>query len=310
MKRTKKGLSQEVGLEMGSICGRYFLKLEHLHYGFWTPDLPVDIVNLHKAQENYTAFLMSHIPEGVETILDVGFGTGGVASKLVDRGYHVDGVSPSSFFAERGRELLGDRVNIFECRYEEVQTEKRYDLVLFSESFQYIHLETALEKTDQLLKDGGYMLICDIFGKDTANKGAQRGGHRLRKFSDIMTRFAFEPVEDMDITEQTAPTIDIMDSVLKEVGQPALRSGLRFLSGRYPLTFKFLTWKYRRQLAKMNDKYFNGKRTAAKFKEFKSYRLLLYRKVQPAAAGTGTEADFADYCSDPCTKVYEAPAVF
>ena len=298
MKKTKKGLSQEVGLEIGSICGRYFLKLEHLHYGFWTPDLPVDIVNLHKAQDNYTGFLISHIPQGVETILDVGFGTGGVARKLVDRGYHVDGVSPSHFFAERGRELLGDQVNIFECRYEDVLTEKRYDLVLFSESFQYIPVQTALEKTDQLLKNGGYMLICDIFAKDTPNKGAQRGGHRLSKFSDLMTRFAFEPVEDMDITEQTAPTIDIMGSALKEVGQPALHSGLRFLSDRYPLTFKFLTWKYRRQLEKMNDKYFNGKRTAAKFKEFKSYRLLLYRKAKASPVGAGAKADFPAYCSD------------
>lgn len=282
MKKTKKGLSQEVGLEIGSICGRYFLKLDDLHYGYWTGDLAVEVANLHKAQDNYTGFLISHIPEEVETILDVGFGTGGVARKLLDRGYQVGGVSPSIFFAQRGRELLGEGVDIFECRYEEVETDNRYDLVLFSESFQYIHLETALEKTYQLLKDDGYMLICDIFGKDTSDKGVQRGGHRLSKFCELVTRYAFEPVEDIDITEQTAPTIDIFGEALKKVGEPVLRSGLRFLSGRHPLAFKFLTWKYRKQLEKMSDKYFNGQRTGANFKQFKSYRLMLYRKASRA----------------------------
>ena len=188
MKKTEKYLSREVGLEIASICGRYFLKLEDLHYGYWTPDLAVDIVNLHKAQQNYTQFLISHLPAGVHTILDVGFGTGGVSRRLIERGYKVDGVSPSSFFADQGWQLLGDQVNIFECRYEDVETEKRYDVVLFSESFQYVHVVTALEKTCGLLNDGGYMLICDVFRKEMEGRRHQKGGHRLDKFRELMKR--------------------------------------------------------------------------------------------------------------------------
>jgi SAM-dependent methyltransferase len=137
MKKTEKGLSREVGLEIGSICGRYFLKLEDLHYGYWSNGLAVDITNLHIAQANYTKFLISHIPDGVKTILDVGFGTGGITKKLLELGYQVDCVSPSVFFVEQGRKLLGEDIKIFECQYEEVETEKRYDLILFAESFQY-----------------------------------------------------------------------------------------------------------------------------------------------------------------------------
>ncbi|MHC4062166.1 MAG: class I SAM-dependent DNA methyltransferase [Planctomycetota bacterium] len=280
MKKSKKDISREVGLEIGSVCGRYFLKLEHLHYGYWTDGLEVDISSLRSAQDNYTEFLISHIPDGVKTILDVGCGTGGITKKLLERGYEPDCVSPSSFFVEQGRRLLGDRIGIFECRYEEVETEKRYDLILFAESFQYVALEQALQKTSCFLNNGGYMLICDIFRKDLRGKSRQRGGHELSKFRDSVAKYDFEPVEEVDITQQTAPTIEIFEQALTTIGPPILRSVQRFLSGRYPIVSRLLCWKYRKQLEKMHKKYFEGGRGADEFKEFKSYRLLLYRKAE------------------------------
>jgi len=281
MKKAEKHVSREVGLEIGSICGRYFLKLEDLHYGYWTNGLEVDITNLHIAQANYSKFLISRIPDGVKTILDVGCGTGAITKRLLDLGYHVDCVSPSAFFAEQSRMLLGDKIDVFECRYEDVETAKRYDLILFAESFQYIDPQEALRKTFSFLNDAGYMLICDFFRKDVVGKSRQGGGHRLSHFYDLVAKYDFEPVEDLDITEETTPTIDILADALKNVGQPVLRSGLRLLSGRYPVLFKFLTWKYRKRLSKINKKYFEGARTGEDFKKFKSYRLLLYKKAPP-----------------------------
>ena len=43
----------------------------------------MNAANLPKAQENHSNFIISHIPEGIETILDVGCGTGGLASELI-----------------------------------------------------------------------------------------------------------------------------------------------------------------------------------------------------------------------------------
>jgi SAM-dependent methyltransferase len=278
VQRSGKNLSREVGLEIGSVCGKYFLKLEHLHYGYWTNGLDADISNLHIAQDNYAKFLIAHIPDGVGTILDVGCGTGGITKELLELGYEVDGVSPSSFFAEQVSTLLGNKTEIFECRYEEVETEKRYDVILFAESFQYMDLGQVLEKTSGLLNDGGYMLICDIFRKDVAGESRQRGGHRLTQFYDLVAEHGFEQVEDIDITHQTAPTIEIFEDALSVVGPPILRSLQRLLSGRYPILSRFLNWKYRKQLEKMHRKYLEGGRGAEEFKAFKSYRLLLYRK--------------------------------
>ena len=281
MEKARTSLSREAGLEIGSICGRYFLKLEHLHYGYWSDGLDVDITTLHLAQAAYTKFLISHIPDGVKTILDVGCGTGGITKKLLELEYQVDCVSPSSFFAEQARTLLGNQIDIFECRYEEVDTSKRYDLILFAESFQYINLAEAIEKTSGLLNDPGYMLICDVFAKDVAGKSRQRGGHKLSNFYDLVTSNDFELIKDLDITERTVPTIEIFEEALRVLGPPILRSAQRFLGGRYPLLTRFLNWKYRKQLKKVNEKYLQGGRGADEFRKFKSYRLLLCKRASP-----------------------------
>lgn len=281
----KAKTSRNFGLEIAAICGKHFLKLEHLHYGYWANGLEIDIANLHIAQKNYSKFLFSHIREGVKTILDVGCGTGQTAKELTGMGYSVDCVSPSPFLTEQARSLLGETSRMFMCPFEELETTHRYDLVLFSESFQYLDLQKGLEQTVKLLNDSGYMLICDVFKNDAEGKSVLGGGHELAKFRGRIRHHPFELVLDKDITEQTAPNIDILDAALKNVLAPVLDSGFDFLTSRYPLTVKFLSWKYKKKINKMREKYFNGERTGDEFKRFKTYRLFLYRKTCP----NGTE---------------------
>jgi len=279
MNKAKKTDSREVGLEIGAICGKYFLKSQHLHYGYWTGDLEVDIANLSIAQENYAKFLISHIPDGVKTILDVGCGTGEMAKKLVDMGYQVDCVSPSPFLTKRACEVLGNRSHIFDCYYEELQTGNRYDVILFGESFQYVGLQKALDITIKLLNKGGQLLICDFFQKDVEGKSVMGGGHELTKFYDLIAQCPFELVKDLDITEETSPTTDIYDDALQKAVRPVVGLVFDFLNDRYPVASKFLRWKYKKQMNKINEEYFSGGRISEDFRKFKSYRLFLYKKV-------------------------------
>lgn len=283
MNKRKKTASRNTGLEIATICGKYFLKLEHLHYGYWTDDLEVDIANLHIAQKNYTNFLVSHIPDGVKTILDVGCGLGQTAKKLIDTGYQVDCVSPSPFLSEQVRSLLGSTTNIFECRFEQLRGQNRYDMVLFSESFQYIALQKALKNTFRFLNDDGYLLICDVFKRDVKGDSPLGGGHRLTKFYDLIAHYPFEIVKDVDITEQTAPNIEVLDDATKNVAHPVLLSCLRFLKSRYPVASKLLGWRYKKKTNKIYKKYFNEERTGENFKKFKSYRLFLCKKMHVSA---------------------------
>jgi len=279
MKKGKKTVSREIGLEIGSICGKYFLKLDHLHYGYWTKDLEVDITNVHIAQENYAHFLISHIPADTKNILDVGCGTGQIAKKLILMGYKVDCVSPSHFLAERARELLGNSSHVFECSYERLQTENRYDVILFGESFQYIDIEEGIRKTVGFLNSDGYMLICDIFRKKNVGKSNMSGGHPLEMFYRIVSEYPLKLIKDLDITEETSPSIDVLNDTFTKAVQPTVILTQQLLENRYPFVSKIIKWVYRKKIRRINKKYFNGEKTGENFKKFKSYRLLLLKKT-------------------------------
>jgi SAM-dependent methyltransferase len=272
--------SRDLGLEFAATCGRYFLGLEHLHYGYWPKGLAVNINNLRAAQEHYTDFLLSHIPAGVHTLLDVGCGSGQTSKRLVELGYKVACVSPTPTLSSRVRLTLGDSGRVFECRFETLQTDERFDLVLFSESFQYIRLKDAIEKSFELLNPGGYLLICDVFRKDTdadTGKKGVGGGHRLAKFHREIKSMPFELLEDVDITERTSPNFILLDEAMQNVVRPMLDSGMSFLSGRFPFMSKLLGWIYSRRIKRLYEKYFDGQRSSDNFVRAKTYRLFLYK---------------------------------
>ncbi len=74
----------------------------YLHYGYWEP-VPqsgeeLTVTRLRVAQEAYAAKLLSFIPQGTNTILDVGCGIGGNAAYLCDRGFSVEGLAARTVF--------------------------------------------------------------------------------------------------------------------------------------------------------------------------------------------------------------------
>jgi SAM-dependent methyltransferase len=279
MKKKKKVHSKEIGLGIGLVFGKQFLNTEYLHYGYWTDDLTLNLTNLPRAQENYSNFLLSHIPDGAKTILDVGCGTGKFALELINKGYKVDCVSPSPTLKEYARNLLADRSHIFECYFEELQTEKRYDVILFSESFQYVKLEKAIQNSVKLLNDNGHLLICDFFKTEAEGKSPLGGGHKLTLFFDVISKYPFKLIKDMDITNQTAPNLDIVDNLLTNAGLPIWNLLFRYFRTNYRFIFKLVQWKFRKKIEKINRKYFSSTRNAANFKIFKTYRLFHYKKV-------------------------------
>ena len=212
--------TKELGLLAGLVFGKYFFGTKDLHFGYWTEDLEVNRNNFARAQENHSDFVMSHVPENTKTILDVGCGAGTLAAKLLNKGFSVDCVSPSPALTEYALEVLGNRSTIFKCQFEEMESDKSYDTLLFSESFQYIELSRAFRQSLNFLKEGGYLLICDFFRTDAVLKGPIGGGHLLSRFYDIISQYPFEPVKDIDITKQTAPNLDLFDEMLNSVGLP------------------------------------------------------------------------------------------
>jgi len=274
---TERMDSREVGLLIGLILGKQLLKSDDLHYGYWPPDLKVESANWAQAQANHSDLILAQIPEGVKTILDVGCGAGAFAKKLIDRGYRVECVTPSRLLAQEAHKLLGDECPIHVTKFEHLETDSRYDLILFSESFQYVGMGKSLPQVVRLLNPGGHLLICDFFKKNGDDEGVLGGGHRMDKFYRRIGEQPFEVVTDRDITAEVAPTMDLVNGFLLQVGRPIRDLVFAFIAGRYPFLFRFLNWKYRDKLAQVDRKYFQGERNGETFRRHKSYRLMLYR---------------------------------
>lgn len=269
----------ELGLELALIIAQFLLKTDDLHYGYWADGVTVEAANLKAAQEAHSAEIMRSIPPGVRTILDVGAGVGVLAQRLKEAGYAVDCVSPSAYLSGKIRERLGSDTTVFDTRFESLETDCRYDLVLFSESFQYIKLEQALPTVRKFLRPHGHLLICDFFRLPMPERGPFGGGHPLQAFYDRIAECRFATRLDRDITAQTAPNLDLTQDFFFTVVQPIKDRLCGFLRSHYNLPYRLVRWTLRKPLRHLNGKYFSGTRTGANFARYKSYRLMLFQQI-------------------------------
>jgi SAM-dependent methyltransferase len=278
-RRRNREAWQQVGLVSGFLAGRHFVGTKDLHYGYWLDGVEPIIRNLPRAQEDYCQFILQHIPIDAERILDVGSGAGSVAAHLIARGQEVDCVSPSSFLNSQARALLGDKVRIFECDYEDFQASGTYDCILFCESFQYVKMQRGLENVTAQLRSGGQLVICDFFWRPDIGRGPISGGHILVEFQKIIARFPLRLVEEVDITARTAPTFDVIDSAFTEVLQPIWEEIDRAALATHPFAFKCVNWLLGHKFARVKKKYFTHERTPENFCKHKTYRLMRFERI-------------------------------
>lgn len=280
VKPRKQFDKRESDLKFFLLLARQLFHVDDLHFGLWADDLEVNLDNLGTAQEKHSELMISRIPEGARTILDVGCGVGKLAERLVDLGYEVEGVTPSAFLAAEAHKLLGEDFRIHVSRIEDLPIERQYDVVLFSESFQYVAMEEALAKCLALLEDGGHLLICDFFRKqDQGDSPAFNSGPYLSRFYEIVSQLPLELLEDIDITSECAPTMDLADDFAQNFFAPAWDLGRESLRGNYPRLGAILDWKLRKWTRKVERRYFGGALSGENFEKFKSYRLMLYRRT-------------------------------
>jgi SAM-dependent methyltransferase len=270
--------------ELGLILGARLLKTEDLHYGYWSEGLEVVLANLPKAQEAYCEYLLGKIPWGVKSILDVGCGTGHVAHLLVQQGYQVECVSPAPLLTQAARERLGSQVPIYPTTLEALTPPHTYDLLLFSESFQYIAPEQSLPKANRMLNTGGYVLLCDFFSVDDSGPSALRGGHPLGKFKAYLATQPFRVLVDEDITARTAPNLELIDNMLQDYALPVWDTLGYYLRENHPWISKALRPFVHKRLKKLEFKYFSRQRTAETFQKHKSYRCMLLQKTGDVVA--------------------------
>lgn len=217
--------TQAIGLDVGLGFVKWLTGAENLHYGLWD-GLDVSAANLGAAQAAYTDKLFALLPEGPLRILDVGGGAGETARKLLGLGHTVEIVVPSPLLADHCRtNAPGARVHL--ARFEDAAPEGRFDLCLFSESFQYIPLDVSLPKALDLVRPGGHILLADCFRAPGHIGGGKLrtvgGGHPVAGFRAAVADLRLDVLHDEDITTSVAPSIDLEAGLFRVFGHAVTR---------------------------------------------------------------------------------------
>jgi len=227
-----------------------------LHYGYWDP-LPASeeeltIERLQVAQEAYTSKVMGFIPEGTKTILDVGCGSGGNTAYLLARGFAVEGLAPDPFQQERFLNYTHGEAPFHLSTFEDFTASHSYDLILLSESSQYISAEDIARCTSKLVNSGGYLLIADMMRSDPSYKeGIFSNCHVVTEIHNTLQQSGFTLAKTEDISAHAAPTIDLAILNLKRFGISTVTYVSDLIAIAVPPLHKLLRWAYGRWLQKL-----------------------------------------------------------
>lgn len=259
---------------------KVFADTPWLHYGLWlegeTPSFP----KVRQAQERYVDKLLALLPPAPASILDIGGGTGAMAGRLALLGYTVEMLTPSEVQVGIAREALGDSVKVHRSRLEDFSPGKRFEVCLFSESYQYIPLAASFAKLDELLVPGGRVVIADCFRSDAFKGGrAIGGGHRYARFLEAAAQARFSISSNEDVTALAAPSIEIDRMLYRDVLAPVVTQLGGLLEDRRPATHWLATRAYRmlvsgKERQRITDRLKAEYRTPERFIENNTYRFM------------------------------------
>ena len=272
--------TRAIGLDAGLKFIHWLTGAENMHYGLWD-GLEVCAGNLRAAQEAYTTKLFSYLPGGKLRILDIGGGAGETAKKLIALGHEVDIVVPSDLLAERCR-ANAPKARVFQCKFEDFTPDAKYDLCLFSESFQYVPLAKGLSGALACLKDDGEILIADCFRspafKGTGKAGVTGGGHPIAAFRKELDNQPVKAAAEEDITSSVAPSIDLEQSLFNVIGYAITRTDAELSQKRrrtrWVLARALSLFMNERKRLRLDQRLNEQKRNRAVFCEFNQYLIL------------------------------------
>lgn len=262
--------------------------VEHLHYGFFGPGINRDLTHLPVAQDAYAKHVIAAMPPDAHRIFDVGCGTGGIARLLVEAGKDVVSLAPDPFLTSRTQEATRGKARTITDFYENVSPTSHealaapFDLILMSESCQYVSPREAWSQHRRFLRPGGQVLISDFFKiRPVDAPHISKSGHPLDAFLTTARDFGFNLIRQEDITDAVAPTMDIYQDVLTQRVVPVVLALGEIVQRRFPRLYRLIAWKYGDKVEILLKKY--QSQDAATFRKYKSYQLLLFRQVEGAA---------------------------
>ncbi len=252
------------------------LGLEHLHYGLWQADEELTLANLKAAQNRYQQAIIDLLPPPPARVLDVGCGTGELSKTLKAKGYEVEGLSPDVNHIDSYAEKV-DRP-FHHCVFEDFSPQQPYDVVIMSESCQYIALPKLFPVLAACMKPQAVWVVVDYFVKDGVTGVMAKSGHTYTDFQRAVAKSDLTMDFDRDITEATLPTLDFAATLVSR-GELALSMLKQRIDQRSYLLSKLVNvilWLGRKEIAKLDEN--RQLIDSAAFKQAKSYRLMRFKR--------------------------------
>ncbi len=102
---------------------------------------------------------------GVETVLEVGCGTGQLTRSLVARGLEVDALDPAPNMVAEARKHAGATYHV--ARFEDFEPPRRYDALLSASAFHWVDPQVSWTRAGAALKPGGRLALIQNIGLTT-----------------------------------------------------------------------------------------------------------------------------------------------
>jgi len=256
----------------------------YLHYGFWDNPESVNaseftLNEMVKAQGRYIEHLVSFIPEDVKTVLDVGAGIGGNSSYLLSKGYEVEALSPDEYQETVFAEKYNGEVKFHRSKFEDFKPEKKYDLVLESESASYIQIESGWETARKTIRDGGYLLASDYFlhHNDGSGDWHIKAAHDEKVYMETAEKFGFKLIREYDQTENTMPTLDGVKAFMERFIYPTVEFSSQYMDKNYPFILKVIKKAFGNKVDKKMKQF--SLLESDEFRKYKRYMIYLFQKV-------------------------------
>ena len=162
--------------------------------------------------------------------------------------YDVTAISPDSNHAKYFENNLS-KLTFLQTKFEDLDIDSKFDLVLMSESQNYFPTEIGFRQCTTLLLPKGYLLVSGMFRKNSGSEFTEVP-NTIDDYAKAAEKHGLLLIESIDITRNILPTIGFIHESMESYVEPSVKMLNQFISSISPLKSWFIKFFFRKQINK------------------------------------------------------------